>query len=64
MTDRLLTPGEVAQRFGVNAKTVLRWANLGRLHPIRTLGGHRRYRETEIAALIAATGPINWKDRP
>ena len=44
----LLTPKEVAQRFHVNPKTVTRWANAGKLTAIRTLGGHRRYRESEV----------------
>jgi excisionase family DNA binding protein len=41
----LLTPKEVAQRFHVNPKTVTRWAKAGKLTAIRTLGGHRRYRQ-------------------
>ncbi len=44
----LLTPKEVAKRFHVNPKTVTRWAKAGKLTAIRTLGGHRRYRESEI----------------
>ena len=44
----LLTPKEVAARFHVNPKTVTRWAKAGKLTPIRTLGGHRRYRESEV----------------
>ena len=44
----LLTPKEVAQRFHVNPKTVTRWAKAGKLTAIRTLGGHRRYRESEV----------------
>jgi excisionase family DNA binding protein len=44
----LLTPGEVAEIFRVDAATVTRWAKDGRIGSIRTLGGHRRYRETEI----------------
>lgn len=50
--DRLLTPAEVAHLFRVDAKTVTRWAKAGKLSCIRTLGGHRRYRESEIQALI------------
>ena len=50
MRDRLLTPGEVARMFRVDPKTVTRWANSGRLSPIRTLGGHRRYRRSEVEA--------------
>ena len=44
----LMTPKEVAQRFHVNPKTVTRWAKAGKLTSIRTLGGHRRYRKSEV----------------
>jgi excisionase family DNA binding protein len=50
--DRLLTPSEVAALFRVDPKTVTRWATSGKLTSIRTLGGHRRYRESEIRALL------------
>jgi len=48
----LLTPSEVAAMFRVDPKTVTRWAKAGKLSAIRTLGGHRRYRETEVRALL------------
>ncbi len=51
-TERLLTPAEVASMFRVDPKTVTRWAKAGKLSSIRTLGGHRRYRESEIRDLI------------
>ena len=52
-TDRqLLTPGEVAQLFRVDPKTVTRWASDGKLTCIRTLGGHRRFRAEEVYALL------------
>jgi excisionase family DNA binding protein len=51
-SDRLLTPGEVAALFRVDPKTVTRWAASGRISSIRTPGGHRRYREVEIRALL------------
>ena len=44
----LLTPSEVAALFRVNPKTVTRWARAGKLTAIRTLGGHRRFRASEI----------------
>lgn len=50
--DTLLTPAEVAARFRVNPKTVTRWARAGKLNAIRTLGGHRRFRESEIQACL------------
>ena len=46
--ERLLTPAEVAALFRVNPKTVSRWARSGKLHAIRTLGGHRRFRASEV----------------
>ena len=50
--DRLLTPGEVAALFRVDPKTVTRWAAAGRISSIRTPGGHRRFRESEVRALL------------
>jgi excisionase family DNA binding protein len=50
--DRLLTPGEVATLFRVDPKTVTRWAASGRIGSIRTPGGHRRFRESEVRALL------------
>ena len=50
--DRLLTPSEVAEIFRVNPKTVTRWASAGRIGSIRTPGGHRRFRESEVRALL------------
>jgi excisionase family DNA binding protein len=49
----LLTPDEIATMFRVDPKTITRWAKAGKLTSIRTLGGHRRYRETEVRALLA-----------
>ena len=51
-TDALLTPSEVAALFRVDPKTVTRWARAGKLMPLRTLGGHRRYRESEVRDLL------------
>ncbi len=51
--DHLLTPGEVASLFRVDPKTVTRWATAGRIGSIRTPGGHRRFRESEVRSLLA-----------
>lgn len=53
-TERLLTPAEVAAMFRVDPKTVTRWARDGRLTAVRTLGGHRRYLESEVLGLLRA----------
>jgi excisionase family DNA binding protein len=51
-SDSLLTPSEVASMFRVDPKTVTRWAQAGKLSAVRTLGGHRRYRESEVRTLL------------
>ncbi len=56
-TEALLTPAEVAALFRVDPKTVTRWAKAGKLSSIRTLGGHRRYRESEVRQLLSGTIP-------
>ncbi len=50
----LLTPGEVAVLFRVDPKTVTRWARAGRLPAIRTIGGHRRFRASEVKRFLDA----------
>lgn len=48
----MLTPSEVAKILRVDPKTVTRWAKAGKLRAIRTIGGHRRYYEADIRALL------------
>ena len=50
----LLTPSEVAALFRVDPKTVTRWAKAGKLTSIRTLGGHRRFKESEVKSLFVS----------
>ena len=50
--NELLTPGEVATMFRVNPKTVTRWARAGKISAVRTLGGHRRFRASEIRRFL------------
>ena len=55
--EKLLTPAEVAALFRVDPKTVTRWAKAGKLTSIRTLGGHRRYKESEVKSLLKSITP-------
>ncbi|MQA02078.1 MAG: BldC family transcriptional regulator [Streptosporangiales bacterium] len=61
--EALLTPAEVAAMFRVDPKTVTRWAKAGKLSSIRTLGGHRRYLESEVRALLEGV-PHAVEDEP
>jgi len=51
--EKLLTPAECAALWRVDPKTITRWAKAGKLNSVRTLGGHRRYKESEVRALLA-----------
>ena len=53
--NELLTPGEVATMFRVDPKTVTRWARAGKISAVRTLGGHRRFRASEIRRILDET---------
>lgn len=53
--ERMLVSSEVAALFSVDPKTVARWADIGKIPSVRTPGGHRRYRESEVRALLDGT---------
>lgn len=53
-SEPLLLPSEAAREVGVNAKTLTRWAKDRKIRSTKTLGGHRRYRLSELQADIAA----------
>lgn len=48
---------EVAAAFRVHTRTIIRWADKGKLPCFRTAGGHRRFRAAEVRALLAAACP-------
>lgn len=50
--ERMLRPGQVAKKFGVDPKTLARWAKGGLIPSVRTPKGHRRYRESEVKKLL------------
>ncbi len=50
--DDLLTPREAAQVFNIRTATLALWTRIGRLTPQRTLGGHARYRRTDLQTLL------------
>jgi excisionase family DNA binding protein len=49
---RLMTPAQVAAVFGVSPKTVNTWARTGKITPVLTPGGHRRYWDNEVRAVL------------
>jgi excisionase family DNA binding protein len=54
-TDRrpdLIPVGDVAEMFNVAVSTVRAWERAGKLLAIRTPGGHRRFRRSDVEALL------------
>lgn len=51
--ETFLTPAEAAEIAGVSRKTLARWESEGKIQAIRTGGGHRRYRQSELLQLVA-----------
>ncbi|CNF62986.1 DNA binding domain%2C excisionase family [Mycobacterium tuberculosis] len=51
--DKLLTGAEIAALFRVNPRQPAKWVRQGRIKSVRTPGGHHRYRESAVRALLA-----------
>ncbi len=47
-----LLSGEVARLLHVSPKTINRWASDGQIPCLVTLGGHRRFRRSDVDAAI------------
>lgn len=47
-----LTIHEACALLGVDQTTLRRWSDAGRIPVFRTIGGHRRYAESDVRALI------------
>jgi predicted site-specific integrase-resolvase len=52
---KYLTAKEVKEQYNVHISTLLRWSKEGIIHPIKTVGGHRRYDESELQTLMGKT---------
>jgi len=61
---RYLRTTQAAELLHVAPKTVTRWAQEGRLPYLRTLGGHRRYPDAEIRALVETLSEPSTAGRP
>jgi len=54
---RWLSLGEAASWLGVDEATLRHWADTGRIRTFRTPGGHRRFLEDDLRALIQRETP-------
>jgi excisionase family DNA binding protein len=53
---RLLSPAELADRWGVSRRTLRRWAVAGVLRPVRLSNGIVRFRLADVEALEHLAG--------
>lgn len=59
MNADILSVSAAADLFHVSTKTLVRWANEGKLPHSVTLGGHRRFRRADVEAIVASlTRPV------
>ncbi|MGH2403674.1 MAG: MerR family transcriptional regulator [bacterium] len=54
---RWLSLGEAASLLGVDEATLRHWADTGKIKTFRTPGGHRRFQEDDLRALIRHETP-------
>ena len=57
--EKLLTSHQVARLLNVWPETLRRWEKEGKLKPLRTPGGHRRYKESQIKILLGENQNLN-----
>lgn len=50
--DDLIPIGDAARILGVSIDTMRRWDRTGKLVAVRTLGGQRRFRRSDVEALV------------
>jgi diguanylate cyclase (GGDEF)-like protein/excisionase family DNA binding protein len=62
--DDWLRLGDAAAELGVSLNTLRRWSDAGALTCYRSPGGHRRYRRTDIEALLRTEAGADLSRRP
>ncbi len=60
--EKMISISEASEILGVNIRTLQRWDNDGKLKAYRTLGGHRRYKLSEIESLYNEINQNSKKD--
>lgn len=58
--DRLLTLKETGKLLNVSKQTLQRWDNSGKLIAVRTEGGHRRYKLSDIEKILGENDNLSY----
>jgi molybdopterin-binding protein len=56
-TDKLLTPRQAADKIGVSYPALKHWILAGRIHTVKTPGGHHRVPLDELEKFLPASPP-------
>lgn len=57
VSDRWLTLGQACRLLNVDESTLRRWADAGQVRTFRTPGGHRRFADGDVRAIVDGRGP-------
>ncbi len=60
--DRWLTLGQACKLLNVDESTLRRWADAGQVRTFRTPGGHRRFAESDVKAIVQGRGRTQYSD--
>ena len=60
--DKLLSLKETEKLLNVSKSTLQRWDNSGKLKAIRTEGGHRRYKQSDIDKILKNVDGITYSN--
>ena len=60
-SQNMLTISEVSRTLGVTTQTLRKWDKSGKLTPVRTLGGHRRYLRSDVDRVLTGMTDGNVK---
>lgn len=60
--DKLLSLKETEKILNVSKSTLQRWDNSGKLKAIRTEGGHRRYKQSDIDEILQNKDGITYSN--
>ena len=59
--DKLYSISKTAEILDVSPKTLRIWDKEGKLNPVLTSGGHRRYKESDINDIINGNSSVKYR---
>jgi molybdopterin-binding protein len=62
--EELLKPAEAARIAGVSYPTLKQWIYKGKVHSVKTAGGHHRVARSEIERISGAVRPGTPREKP